>query len=132
MAHPKRTGMQSHNDGGRCFHNQASTHVVSGAHKVAEEALKWFKAAAEQGNARACFWLGRIHEVENDGETSLKWYRKGVENRFRSSNVSYSPYFCHGGPLFGVAIAEFLNVGIYLLLTFALDRIHETQFSACL
>jgi len=47
------------------------------------EAVKWYRLAAEQGNASAQFKLGRMyddgHGVPQDYKEAVKWFRKGAE-----------------------------------------------------
>ncbi|MDB4761874.1 sel1 repeat family protein [bacterium] len=51
--------------------------------KDAEEAVKWYRRAADQGNATAQYSLGRSYDygegVEKDAEEAVKWYRKAAE-----------------------------------------------------
>ena len=44
-----------------------------------EEAAKWFREAAEQGNAIAQFCLGYCKGIEKNYEEAVKWYRKAAE-----------------------------------------------------
>ncbi len=54
-----------------------------GNHELAEEALKWFRKAAEQGYAPAEHNLGLMYDkgqgVPQDYQEALKWYRKAAE-----------------------------------------------------
>ena len=48
-----------------------------------QEALKWFRLAAEQGHAQTQFMLGRMYHggqgVPQDYSEAVKWYRKAAE-----------------------------------------------------
>lgn len=52
------------------------------------EAVRWFKLAAEQGNAEGQYWLGRVYEigygwgVEEDPAEALRWYTKAAEQGY--------------------------------------------------
>jgi TPR repeat protein len=47
------------------------------------QAVKWWRKAAEQGDARAQYNLGQMHRegqgVPQDYAEAVKWYRKAVE-----------------------------------------------------
>ncbi|MDB4723205.1 sel1 repeat family protein [Akkermansiaceae bacterium] len=51
--------------------------------KDAEEAVKWYRKAADQGNATAQYNLGLSYDygegVEKDAEEAVKWYRKAAD-----------------------------------------------------
>ena len=55
----------------------------NGVSKDFEEAVKWYREAAEQGDAAAQCNLGHIYirgeNVEQDFKEALKWYRKAAE-----------------------------------------------------
>ncbi len=65
-------------------------------HKGYQEAIKWFKKAAEQGYARAQYKLGGMYKrgegVSRDDKEAVKWYKKASEQ---------------------VAMAKFLLGGMY-------------------
>lgn len=48
-----------------------------------EEAMKWFRASADQGYSWSQYKLGRIYDygegVEVDKECAMSWYRKAME-----------------------------------------------------
>ena len=52
-----------------------------------EEAMKWYRKAAEQGNAEAQYRLGRFYErgwgVVKDEAEAMKWYRKAAEQGYQ-------------------------------------------------
>ncbi len=52
-------------------------------HKGYQEAIKWFKKAAEQGYARAQYKLGGMYKrgegVSRDDKEAVKWYKKASE-----------------------------------------------------
>jgi len=51
---------------------------------IPTEAEKWYKLAAEQGHANACYYLARMYSIEtsginkNDAE-AIKWFKKAAE-----------------------------------------------------
>ena len=51
-----------------------------------EETVKWWRRAAEQGHAKAQYYLGDMYEngrgASQDCEEAAKWYRKAEENGF--------------------------------------------------
>ena len=65
-----------------------------------EEAVKWYRKAAEQGNSRAQYELGYCYikgkGVAQDRNEAIKWYRKAAaqgnasaELRLKELGVSY-------------------------------------------
>jgi TPR repeat protein len=55
-----------------------------GVPKDYAEAVKWFRKAAEQGHAKAQYFLGTMYEtgskgVPQDYAEALRWYRKAAE-----------------------------------------------------
>jgi TPR repeat protein len=54
-----------------------------GVAKDDREAVKWYRKAAEQGNAPAQYSLGVMYEdgrgVTKDESEAVKWYRKAAE-----------------------------------------------------
>ena len=54
-----------------------------GVEQDKEEAVKWYRKAAEQGNADAQNTLGVMYDkgegVEQDKEEAVKWFRKAAE-----------------------------------------------------
>ncbi len=46
------------------------------------EAAKWHRQAAEAGDARSQYWLGKLHEagtgVSQDVNEAIRWYRKAA------------------------------------------------------
>ncbi|HLQ24975.1 MAG TPA: tetratricopeptide repeat protein [Acidiferrobacterales bacterium] len=72
--------------------------------------MKWFRMAAEQGEADAQFNLARIHESKadglyrraravpaNDGE-AFKWYRLSAEQGHTQAQVKLAEMYTQGGP----------------------------------
>ena len=60
------------------------------------EAVKWFRKAAEQGNASAQYKLGRCYgdfgTGIHDGREALKWYRKAAEQGHAKSQYQLGHY----------------------------------------
>jgi TPR repeat protein len=58
-----------------------------------EEAAKWYRKAAEQGEADAQFALGRCYEegkgVLADYEEAMKWYRKAADQGHADAERQY-------------------------------------------
>lgn len=74
----------------------------SGIEKNFEEAVKWYRKAAEQGYAPAqhdlgdCYYDG--HGVDVDYVEAVKWYRKAAEqgNKFAQDSLGDCYYYGHG------------------------------------
>lgn len=54
------------------------------------EAEKWYKLAAEQGHANACYFLARMYSIETSGiakndTEALKWYKKAADLGHKSA-----------------------------------------------
>ena len=68
----------------QCTLGQAHAHAQLGLPPSSQQAVRWYTAAAEQGNAKAMWGLGVMHR---DGVAGLKrnlreaiaWLRKGAE-----------------------------------------------------
>ncbi len=69
-----------------------------------KEALKWYRKAAEQGDAKAQSVLGVMYYngqgVPQDYKEALKWYRKAAEqgNALAQNNLGVMYYFGQGVP----------------------------------
>lgn len=53
-----------------------------GVEKNDEEAVKWYKKAAEQGHAKGQFVIGKAYDKGKDYKEAVKWYRKAAEQDF--------------------------------------------------
>lgn len=66
-------------------------HYHDGIQTDYSEAAKWFRKAAEQGHARACFKIGWMYEhgeaVPKDKYKAAKWFLKGAEQGHAKSQV---------------------------------------------
>ena len=47
--------------------------------KMKKEARKWYKEAANQGNATAQYMTGRLYAELSYNEAAVKWYTKAAE-----------------------------------------------------
>jgi TPR repeat protein len=60
-----------------------------GVTKDDTEAVKWFRKAAEQGNATGQYNLGIMYEngygVTKDYSEAVKWYRKAAEQGYENA-----------------------------------------------
>ena len=49
-----------------------------------QEAVRWYRKAADQGNAKAQYYLGVCYDygdgVDMDLQEAAKWYRKAADN----------------------------------------------------
>jgi TPR repeat protein len=58
------------------------------------EAVRWYRASAEQGYAEAQFNLGEMYEegrgVARDIAEALEWYKKACENGWKCGCIKYS------------------------------------------
>ena len=58
----------------------------NGVEQDYEEAVKWYRKSAEQGNSRGQYNLGYMYEfgkgVTKDYEEAIKWYRKAAEQNY--------------------------------------------------
>ena len=56
-----------------------------------KEAIKWYRLAAEQGNANAQYNLGLMYDngegVPQDYKEAVKWYRLAAEQGMRKLNT---------------------------------------------
>ena len=68
--------MAENNIGDMYFHGE-------GVEKNYNEAFKWFRKSAEQGNAIGQYNLGRMYNngegVKQDKKEAIKWFRKSAE-----------------------------------------------------
>ena len=60
----------------------------NGVPKDIEEAMKWFKMAADQGAASAQYNLGQYYMKKNDMSEAVKWYRKAAEQGFSKAQYA--------------------------------------------
>lgn len=64
------------------------------------EAAKWFRKAAEQGHARACFKIGWMYEhgeaVPEDKDKAGKWFLKGAEQGNGLAQMRIGDKYYHG------------------------------------
>ena len=55
------------------------------------QAVKWYRKAAEQGNARGQTWLGSMYKngfgVPQDDAEAVNWYRKAAEQGDASGQI---------------------------------------------
>ena len=62
-------------------------HKGKGVPQDDAEAVKWYRKAAEQGNADAQNWLGWMYQngkgVPPDDAEAVEWYRKAAEQGVR-------------------------------------------------
>ena len=68
-----------------------------------EEAVKWFRLAAEQGNAHAQNNLGEIYRdgtgVPQDDTEAMKWYRLAADQGLAQAQYDLGMYYSNGnGP----------------------------------
>jgi TPR repeat protein len=74
--------------------------LLYGAHceKAPEEALEWFRKAADQGNATAQFALGGCYQLgqSQDYTEAMKWYRKSAEQGFVPAQTSLAGFYYEG------------------------------------
>ncbi len=62
-----------------------------GVEEDEDEAMEWYRKAAEQGHADAQYALGQCYDVEEygiepDDAKAVEWYRKAVEQGNESAN----------------------------------------------
>ena len=64
------------------------------------EAVKWFRKAAERGDADAQFMLGTFYEngegVPQDDREAVKWYRKAVEQGLAAAQYNLGSCYYQG------------------------------------
>ena len=64
------------------------------------EAVKWYRKAAEQGQANAQFCLGEIYSngegVELDTVEAVKWYRKAADQGFAAAQLNLGEMYAIG------------------------------------
>ncbi|MBM7562709.1 tetratricopeptide repeat protein [Fusibacter tunisiensis] len=81
-------------DLGLCYENG------DGVAQDYEEAVKWYKKAAEQGHVEAQFNLGLCHEngdgVNQDYEEAANWYRKAAEQGHSDAQNNLGALFVSG------------------------------------
>ena len=69
----------------------------NGARKKDPEAIKWYKMAAERGDAEALKQLGDIYEKENALE-AVKWYKMAIEQGNASASFNLGLIYEYGKP----------------------------------
>ena len=71
-----------------------------GVPKDAEEAVKWFRLAAEQGNIKAQYHLGGMYfkgeGVTKDNKKAVKWYRLAAEQRYADAQFILGAIYANG------------------------------------
>ena len=74
--------------------------LLYGAHceKAPEEALKWFRKAADQGNAAAQYALGGCYQFgqSQDYTEAMEWYRKAAEQGFVPAQTALAGFYYKG------------------------------------
>ena len=65
-----------------------------------DEALKWFRKAADQGHVEAQYWVGYMYSYgigmpENSAE-ALKWYRKAADQGHIEAQSRIGDMYCNG------------------------------------
>ncbi len=64
------------------------------------EAVKWYRKAAEQDNARAQYYLGAIYRngrgVPQDEAEAVKWFRKAAEQGYTYAQVNLGAMYYEG------------------------------------
>ena len=67
-----------------------------------QEAVKWFRKAAEQGYAPAQHKLGFMYEygkgVRQQDQEAIKWFRKAAEQGYTPAQVDLGLMYCKGVP----------------------------------
>ena len=62
--------------------------------------MKWYRKAAEQGNALAQYNLGVMNEkgqgVPKDDKEAVKWYRKAAEQGYATSQTNLGMMYVNG------------------------------------
>ena len=65
-----------------------------------KEAVKWFRKAAEQGDASAQYNLGVMYNngrgIPQDYEEAIKWYRKAAEQGYASAQFNLGVTYGNG------------------------------------
>ena len=65
-----------------------------------QEAVKWYRLAAEQGNASAQFNLGVMYAngrgVTQDDQEAAKWYRLAAEQGYASAQFNLGNMYANG------------------------------------
>lgn len=86
-------GMLSAGDGGKADRERKIYYTEEYGKKDLAEAVKWFRKAAEKGNAEAQYGLGICYEygqgVEKDLAESVKWYRKAAEQGLADAQCAF-------------------------------------------
>ena len=64
------------------------------------EAAKWYRAAADRGNAEAQFCLGRLYArgdgVPQEFGEAAKWFEKAAEQGIAAAQVNIATFHCRG------------------------------------
>ena len=75
-------------------------HIGEGVEKDLKEAVKWYRKAADQGDAMAQFGLGNRYKtgegVGKDLKEAVKWYRKAADQGFASAQDSLRDMYTFG------------------------------------
>jgi TPR repeat protein len=65
-----------------------------------EDALRWFRQAADQGSAPAEYQIGEMYElargVPEDMAQAMVWYRKAADQRYPAAEVAVGTLYANG------------------------------------
>ena len=68
-----------------------------GIEKNEEEALKWYRKAAEQGDADSEYAIGQYYEYDgNDIKLAIEWYRKAAEQGYVDAQMKMKNCYENG------------------------------------
>jgi TPR repeat protein len=75
-------------------------HEGLGIPKNDPEAFKWYTKAAEQGEGKAQFYLGRMYRygegIPKNYEQAIKWYTKAGEKGYAAAQVGLGDMYKYG------------------------------------
>jgi hypothetical protein len=84
----------------QCAIGEYYDHGTLGVTQNAAEAVKWFRKAAEQGNAEAEDGLGVCYRdglgLPKDSAVAIKWFRKAAEQGFAEAQVNLGSCYAKG------------------------------------
>ena len=107
--------------------------IGQGAPRDYLEALRWFRAAADQDNASAQFSLGALCEngygVEQDYAEAVKWYRKAADQGDAAAqlNLGIMYYYGRGVPQNYVEGHRWLNLAASRFLPSEAEKRHRAS-----